>query len=518
MGVSSMDATPTNDYGTIEPEVETRSDDLDSTLGLELGTTGLSKTGGIIDEEFLTELKGVRGHKILREMRDNEPVIGGVMLAIEMSLRSTDKEVRPSDETDPQSLAVARFIGSCLDDLSSSWADTLSEILSMLSHGYSVHEIVYKRREGADPDSPGRSSTYDDGLIGWRKFPIRAQSTIDRWVYDEEGGIDGAVQSDPNGGGVIELPIRKMLLFRTTSHKGSPEGRSILRNAYRPWFYKKRIEEYEAIGIERELAGMPVIGAPASMFEKDAPESSKQMLRQLLRTAQRVRRDQQDGMVFPIAYDENGNLLYTFTLTSSGGKRSIDTDKVINRKTMEMAVSVLADFVLLGHESVGSFALSRDKTNLFATALDATLDSIADVFNRHAIPRLLMLNGIPLKYAPKLTFTEVRGPTLEEIAESIERFSKAGMPMFPDTGVEALIRERLGLPPAPVEGEDASVSVAEAADSVATPDASPTTEDEYLKALGLIRDEDVIRPRMDEDEEREAAREAEASPDGEIAR
>jgi hypothetical protein len=34
-------------------------------------------------------------------------------------------------------------------------------------------------------------------------------------------------------------------------------GRSILRNAVRSWWLLKRIQEHEAIGIERDLPGFP---------------------------------------------------------------------------------------------------------------------------------------------------------------------------------------------------------------------------------------------------------------------
>lgn len=58
------------------------------------------------------------------------------------------------------------------------------------------------------------------------------------------------------------IPMSKAMLFRTESVKDNPEGRSILRNAYRSWYFKRRIQEIEAIGIERDLAGLPVIHAP----------------------------------------------------------------------------------------------------------------------------------------------------------------------------------------------------------------------------------------------------------------
>ena len=49
--------------------------------------------------------------------------------------------------------------------------------------GWSFHEIVYKRRMG-NTKNPTTKSKYTDGLIGWKKLPIRAQETLYRWEYD----------------------------------------------------------------------------------------------------------------------------------------------------------------------------------------------------------------------------------------------------------------------------------------------------------------------------------------------
>ncbi|MGI6498023.1 MAG: hypothetical protein ACOX0U_04265 [Oscillospiraceae bacterium] len=64
------------------------------------------------------------------------------------------------------------------------------------------------------------------------------------------------------------------MIFRTKSRKGSPEGRSILRNAYRSWYFKRRIQEIEGIGIERDLAGFPTLTAPEGMniWDEDDPD------------------------------------------------------------------------------------------------------------------------------------------------------------------------------------------------------------------------------------------------------
>lgn len=50
---------------------------------IEIGSSGLRRSGGTINEEFLPNLQGVKGFKVFREMRDNDPVIGAMLYAID---------------------------------------------------------------------------------------------------------------------------------------------------------------------------------------------------------------------------------------------------------------------------------------------------------------------------------------------------------------------------------------------------------------------------------------------------
>ena len=49
----------------------------------EFGSTGLRRSGGTVYEEFLVNLRGIRGAKVYREMADNDPPIGSMIYAIE---------------------------------------------------------------------------------------------------------------------------------------------------------------------------------------------------------------------------------------------------------------------------------------------------------------------------------------------------------------------------------------------------------------------------------------------------
>ena len=312
----------------------------------EIGTTGLRRTGGTVYEEFLVALRGRRGSRVYREMSENDPVIGSILYAIEKIILRLDWRLETASDEQVDRDA-AEFVETCLYDMSDSWEQTLSSVLSMLVYGYSYNEIVYKIRGGMDQKDPSRKSKFDDNKIGWRKWPIRSQETLNNWMFDAEGGIQGFEQMDPYGAGLHRIPIDKALLFRTSTSKNNPEGKSLLRTAYRPWYFKRRIEEIEAIGIERDLAGLPIAYIPPEYLSSTASADQAAVRESIVSIVQNVKRNEQEGIVFPLVYDDKGNKMFDLQLLSAGGSRQFDTDKVIGRYDQRIAMSVLSDFILL---------------------------------------------------------------------------------------------------------------------------------------------------------------------------
>lgn len=426
----------------------------------ELGRTGLAHFSGVLYEEYLTQLAGQRGMRIYREMSDY-PVVASELFAIEATLRSVPWAVEPAKDNSKE-VEAAEFVESCMYDMSHTWEDFISEVLTMIAYGWSYFEIVYKKRNGTKGRSrDGADSRFTDGKIGWRKFAPRAQVTLYRWELAPNGGIKGMYQmplptgtTDEPGATIVFLPIEKSLLFRTTSNKNSPEGRSMLRAAYRPWYFSKRIEEIEAIGIERDLAGIPVAKVPLEVISEPRSPEAESTYQYVRDVVTRMKRDEQEGVIWPNVFDESGKSLYELELLSTGGRRQFDTSGVIERYNKQIVMSSLADFILLGHEKVGSFALSSDKTELFAVALGAILDSIEDVLNRHAIPRLLRLNGMDTENPPQIRHGDIEKPDLTQLIGFVQGLANSGAPLFPDLVLENRMREIADLPTITEEERD----------------------------------------------------------------
>lgn len=406
---------------------------------LRYGTSGY---GSIFFEEFLHELRGVKGVQAYNEMADNDATVGAIIFTIEMLMRNCEFHVEPNGDS-AKDKEAAEFIESCMNDMERTWADTLSEILSFLTYGWSWHEIVYKRRVGKT-SSPITNSKYADGLIGWRKLPIRAQDTLYGWEYkDGTDDLIGMTQQPPPDYERVTIPIEKSLHFRTRSRKDNPEGRSILRTAYRAYYFKKRLEEIEGYGMERDLAGFPVLYAPESLDIWADDQEAQATLARAEMIVSSIRRDAREGLVIPGG--ENG---WKLELLASNSKRQFDTNAIIDRYDKRIATSVLADFVMLGQQQVGSFALADSKTHIFALAIGTYLDVICEVFNNQAIPRLIDLNGEHFKGItdyPKMVHGDIEDKDLSQFATFIKEMVGTGV-IVPDEALEEEVRRVGGLP------------------------------------------------------------------------
>lgn len=389
----------------------------------EYGATGLIRFAGVVFEEQLIELQGYRWPKIVKSMSESSSIIGGFLYAIEMLCRQADWPIVPTDKTNADDTAAAEFIQSCIDDLELSWQDMLAEILTFLPWGWAVLEKVLKKRP--------------DGQIGWLRWGPRAQETLFRWIFDSYGIATDMVQWPPPDYIQRTVPLAKCLHFRTKSHKMNPEGKSILRSSYLDWYYSNNIKRIEGIGIERDLVGFPMGKIPNSVLEKNG-----KAVADWENALANVRRDEQEYMLIPSDCFPDGKPMYDVQLLASGGRRQFDTDKIIRRYETRMMQAVLADFMMLGHEGVGSYALSSDKTKLFSVAIGGFMDTICQTISRDAILPLLKLNGY--KGTCEMTHGDLEKVPLESLAVLFQTFASVGITLTPEE--QSWVKKQAGFP------------------------------------------------------------------------
>jgi hypothetical protein len=421
----------------------------------DFGTTGLRAYGGYVREEFLPALVGRQGVTVYREMLDNSPIIGALMFAIQGAMRKVEWRTEPANDT-PAAAEAAEFADSLRSDMSTTWEEFIVEALSMLGYGYSFHEICYKRRAGNQPFGGAKpSSKYKDGAIGWARLPVRSQDTVLKWFFSPNGEILGMTQQ-PWFGPIVDIPMEKGLLFRPSQYKNSPEGRSILRSAYRPFYFVKRLEEGEAIYIER-MSGNVVVRVPTALLEQAAGGDVKALaaLNVYKQIAVNSRRDEQMGLLLPSDTFAGANGPSTVPMfgyeyvVPQGGRAGTDANTPIVRHKLDILTSVLCDFIQMGHTARGAQNLAETKVDLFLNAIEAWLNSVAAVLNQDALGRIWALNGFDRDLMPRYVPDLAQQVDLDVFSNIILRLSQSGVKLFPDEDLEAYSRDVFGFPKAP---------------------------------------------------------------------
>lgn len=411
-----------------------------------IGVSGLKHSAGFIYEEFLRKLEGRKANEVYQQMRENSAIIGAVFYVFTSLLRQVNFTATAPEDAKGNALAdeAAALVNDEIKRLPQTWSGFLSEVMTMFTYGWALFELTFGRRP--------------DGRVGLTELGFRSQDTLDRWDIADDGTIRGMVQNAPPRWRRVHLPMAKCALFRTEVVKNNPQGRSLLRNAYRSWHFQTLLEEIEAIGMERDLAGLPVLEVPPHLLENDSTvltAAQTALKNDLYRMVRQLRRNEREGIVIPseelpLAMG-GGASGYRLRLLASGGARALDVSGAIRRHQTDIAMTMLGEFIMLGTAPAGSYALSSDKTDMFSLALGAWLDIICDTFTSQVINPLMRLNGFPQEVWPTLTHEDIETPPLSEIANYVSTLAGIGA-LHIDPEMENKLRKWATLGPLPLDG------------------------------------------------------------------
>ena len=413
-----------------------------SGAGQMLGVTGLSIWGGVLGEEYLTALKGTRKAKVFKEMQD-DAVIGTLLDSMWMPLMAAEFETTPAGET-PQDKLNTEFLDQVMNDMTRySWRQHVLDALSMMVWGWSASEMVFKKRLGPEGNP---SSQFNDGKIGLHILDPRGQETLHHWKMDEEFTVESMFQQDPNSGRLIEIPAWKMLHATFRSRKRSPEGSSPLRSLYRAWYTRKNLEVLEAIGAERDLAGLPVIYLPygATDTDKAAAETLVRNLRQ----------DEEAGIILPAPPSpdtEHGKTGWKFELIGSPGSKQFNVRQIIQDLNKIILMRFFAQFLMLGMEQVGTQALVEGSQDFFSLALKSIQHELEETWNQQLVPLLFSMNPGMLSGAsglPQIDWAEPGSKDIAKIVAAAQAMVSAQL-LTPDQSLEDFLRATVGFPDRP---------------------------------------------------------------------
>jgi len=399
------------------------------------GNTDYDGWGSLDSGEYLSRLKGQAGARTYDQMRRSDPQVGAVLKALTLPIRKANYYIEPASE-DPKDIEIAEIIQKNLfEEMSITWDDTIRHALLMLTFGFFILEKVWHVK---------------DNLFQVKKLDPRLPTSVIRWEYDKsKKKLIGPVQQDTDGK-EYQLPIEKILVFTVDREGDNWEGMSVLRQAYKPWVIKDKLEKINAIKHDRHGVGIPVIKVPASVKEGTDEWRRAEAMGEGIYAHEKMYVIEPDGYEVRL-------------MTPDGGQGGTDALPSIQYNDEEIAKAVLAMFLNLGTSQTGSRALGGSFIDIFLDSLQTYANYICEVITRFLIREYVDYNWNVTEY-PKLKVGKIKNLDTHTISELV----KAGV-LTPDEGMEISVREELNLPekkevpseeeeeieaPAPLENEE----------------------------------------------------------------
>jgi len=332
-----------------------------------LGTPGLKNLGGRIQEEYDTGLKPwEKAVRVYLEMKD-DVTVATLLDAIKLPLLSADFDVEPFSDL-PADIAAKDFLWDNMMTMNrQSWRSHVADALESIDFGWSIGEMVMEKRA--------------DGHIYLRNIDPRGQETLHRWEFNDESKDDtvGFWQRDPDTGKIVLIPIEKTVHMTFRGRKGNPQGKALLRDLWRTWRFTKDLENFEGIGLERSVGGMPV----ATLPDEPLDEADLTALQNSLRN---LRMDEEMYLIVPDGLDVS-----PYSASMNTGPLNI----VIVRKQKEILMRGFAQFITLGMNNVGTQALVKGSQDFFTLGLEAIQQEFLETWNQQLVPYLFRFNRFP---------------------------------------------------------------------------------------------------------------------------
>lgn len=450
----------TKPTGTTKARPSNRQAAASRELGF-VDTMFVGPLGGVADELF-PERSGLELRRDLWKMSVRDETFGSMMWCINATLAQVAwGHVACVDGVevldDPQAIEAAAFADSWLIDMDHTMQDHIEEAISMIIYGFAPCEIVLKQRDGVD-------SRFSDKMWGIKKLPLRDQMGVINWIYE---GNDAVAYTQMSYRGSATIPLWKSLNYRTTSRLDRPEGRPMMLNALRAWKLKEKIQDSEAIGIERDLCGLPVFSVPEEVLEtaklvdaqgSPTPEALVAMnkVQSAIKAVRDMRFNQTGGLIVPsdTYFEETSDgagagdrtKKWDFKLVTTAGSRTIDTRTAIRDYDRAIARMMMMQFLHLGDRSSGSYALSDDQSSLAVRSLMALAMKIAGEWNKKLMPLLWAVNAKDPKYMPRMRASEISKDGIAQMGQLLQGLGRAVGLWESDIDMRMAIAKLLNLP------------------------------------------------------------------------
>jgi hypothetical protein len=401
-------------------------------------TPNFSVFGWGVQSDLFSGVSSLALTRDMRLMAEEDETIGAMLWCISTVMAQIVWEYVPQvNGTDTPDNAEAKryaeLATTMLHDMDRPFSEHIDDALTMLWASFAPCEIVTKRRDGIN-------SKYSDGFYGLEALNLLDQATIWDWKYNGHKLV-AMQQQAPTLSNDGMIPLYKVLLYRTNAQYNNPRGKPMLKPAWRVWRLKRKVQDSEAIGIERDLCGLPIFEVPEDLFDDqfevdadDEPTDAAKKARAMIRGAQDAVRDMRfnksGGLVHPSnTYSDEVptdiTKRFNFRIQTTGGQRSIDSRTAARDYDHAIARVAMMQFLTLGQRSGGSYGLSEDQSSMAVNSIMAIANRIVAEWNNKVTPLLWTVNAFPPQYRPRLRHSDVNKNGIAQIGAFMSGLGKA---------------------------------------------------------------------------------------------
>jgi hypothetical protein len=429
-----------------------------------VGDPGFAIYGGfVVEHEKDARIVGRQKYTTYSDILANVAIVAaGVRFFLNIISDATWKlePAREDPDTEPtdEAIEIVKKIEKIRKAMKTPWHRVVRRTAMFRFHGFSVQEWTAKR--------------LDDGTIGYRDIAPRPQITIERWDTDDNGDVVGIIQRSPQTQLDKYLPRHKCIYAVDDTLDDNPAGLGLFRHLVKTATTLARYELLEAWGFERDLRGTPIGRGPLTELEKLVKngqltsEQAAALRAPIEKWIKRALKGKETSLFLDSApYRASGENQQPATnskqwdielLSGSGGPHEAIA-KAIERLNREMARVLGVEHLLLGSDSSGSFALSKDKTEAFGKMVDASITELVAIFSDDFLGPLFEMNAWDESLMPTFRPDKVQHQDIAKIAQILRDMATAGAPLMPNDPAVNEVRALAGLSHAPEVDEDAAL-------------------------------------------------------------
>lgn len=322
------------------------------------------------------------------------------------------------------------------------WFSFCNNAISSLKYGFSLFNIVLEKRKYGEYA----------GSYCLSKLSPRSQHSLYGWMFDKNGReLLGIVQkpmqavstlAPSSWGGVLinytiqdlasrnYTPIFNKNLVRFTHNEtnNNPQGNSPLASCYEDWAELSIIQQYEVIGVSKDLGGLVVVRVRQELLDRakkpDTYPEDYAAYCDLERQVANIHAGKQSFIILSDEMTEGKDFSYNIKLLGiEGSGKQYKTSEIIEQKKKNIYNNFGAGYLLLGQDSHGSYNLSSTGKLTHSFYVERNNAEFVSVINNDIIPKLLAKNGVYLswKEMPKFVPSNPDQLSFDEASKFIQR-------------------------------------------------------------------------------------------------